>query len=127
MGIPEKHLIWHYRSKHESLIAFSNITYYSSKLCTFPSPDALDSKVSLRLIENGVYERGTSKCNKEEADALVAEVIRRLKDERLRRSSIGVVTFSTPQQIYIERLLNKQIVKAGLSRTLKTFRATKGT
>ena len=114
LGIPEKHLIWHYRSKHESLIAFSNITYYSSKLCTFPSPDALDSKVSLRLIENGVYERGTSKCNKEEADALVAEVIRRLKDERLRRSSIGVVTFSTPQQIYIERLLNKQIVKAGL-------------
>ncbi len=114
LGIPEKHLIWHYRSKHESLIAFSNITYYSSKLCTFPSPDALDSKVTLRLMENGVYERGTTKCNKEEAEALVAEVVRRLKDERLRRSSIGVVTFSTPQQIYIERLLNKEITKRGL-------------
>lgn len=114
LGIPEKHLIWHYRSKHESLIAFSNITYYSSKLCTFPSPDALDSKVKLRYIENGVYERGLSKCNREEAEALVAEVVRRLKDEKLRRSSIGVVTFSTPQQSYVERLLNKAIQKYGL-------------
>lgn len=114
LGIPEKHLIWHYRSKHESLIAFSNITYYSSKLCTFPSPDALDSKVKLHYLENGVYERGASKCNKQEAEALIEEVIRRLKDERLRRSSIGIVTFSTPQQIYIERLLGKRISAEGL-------------
>ncbi len=114
LGMPEMHLIWHYRSKHESLIAFSNLTYYSSRLCTFPSPDALDSKVTLRYIENGVYERGTTKCNKEEAEALVQEVIRRLKDEKLRRSSIGIVTFSTPQQVYVERLLSKEISKRGL-------------
>ncbi|MBD5584762.1 MAG: DUF4011 domain-containing protein, partial [Clostridia bacterium] len=114
LGIPEKHLIWHYRSKHESLIAFSNITYYSSKLCTFPSPDALDSKVKLKYIEHGVYERGASKCNREEAEALVAEVVRRLKDEKLRRSSMGIVTFSTPQQLYVEKLLSKAISKNGL-------------
>ncbi|MDE6441221.1 MAG: DUF3320 domain-containing protein [Clostridia bacterium] len=111
LGIPEKHLIWHYRSKHESLIAFSNITYYSSRLCTFPSPDALDSKVKLQLIEDGVYDRGETKCNKKEAEALVKEVIRRLKDDRLKNSSIGVVTFSTPQQVYIERLLSKMIAE----------------
>ena len=109
LGIPEKHLIWHYRSKHESLIAFSNIMYYSSRLCTYPSPDALDSKVRLKLIEDGVYDRGESKCNKKEAEALVNDVIRRLKDERLKNSSIGVVTFRTPQQVYIERLLSKKI------------------
>lgn len=114
LGVPEKHLIWHYRSQHESLIAFSNIMYYSNKLCTFPSPDALDSKVKLHYIEHGVYERGLSKCNKEEAEALVAEVIRRLKDDRLKRSSMGVVTFSTPQQVYVEKLLNKAIIKNGL-------------
>ena len=114
LGIPEKHLIWHYRSKHESLIAFSNSMYYSNKLCTFPSPDALDSKVSLRYLENGVYERGLTKCNKEEADALITEVIRRLKDEKLRRSSLGIVTFSTPQQVYVEKLLQKEIIKQGL-------------
>lgn len=114
LGIPEKHLTWHYRSKHESLIAFSNIMYYSSKLCTFPSPDALDSKVQFRYVENGVYQRGGAKCNKEEADALVKEVLRRLSDPNLRRSSIGVVTFSTPQQVYIERLLSKAIAENGL-------------
>ena len=114
LGIPEKHLTWHYRSKHESLIAFSNIMYYSSKLCTFPSPDALDSKVKFRYIENGTYLRGASKINKEEAEALVKEVVRRLSDPSLRRSSIGVVTFSTPQQVFIERLLSKAIAENGL-------------
>lgn len=114
LGIPEKHLTWHYRSKHESLIAFSNIMYYSSKLCTFPSPDALDSKVKFRYVENGVYQRGGAKCNKEEAEALVAEVIKRLSDPSARRSSLGVVTFSTPQQVYIEKMLNKAIIDKGL-------------
>jgi len=109
LGIPEKHLIWHYRSKHESLIAFSNIMYYSSRLCTFPSPDALDSKVTLKYIEEGVYERGATKCNRHEAEALVAEVVRRLQDDRLKHSSIGIVTFSTPQQVFIERLLSKKL------------------
>lgn len=114
LSIPEKHLNWHYRSKHESLIAFSNIMYYSSKLCTFPSPDAMDSRVKLNYIPNGVYERGGAKINKQEADALINEVITRLKNPNLRRSSIGVVTFSTPQQAYIERLLTKRIIELGL-------------
>ena len=114
LGVPEKHLIWHYRSKHESLIAFSNINYYSSRLCTFPSPDALDSRVKLQYIENGVYDRGATKCNKAEAEALVAEVVRRLKDEKLRRSSIGIVTFSMPQQILVEKLLGKAISRNNL-------------
>lgn len=114
LGMPQMHLNWHYRSKHESLIAFSNIMYYSGKLCTFPSPDALDSKVKLVYIPDGVYDRGFTKCNKQEAEALVKEVIRRLKDEKLRRSSIGIVTFSTPQQNYIEKMLSKAIQEQGL-------------
>ena len=111
LSIPEKHLNWHYRSKHESLIAFSNIMYYGNRLCTFPSPDALESKVRLALVADGVYDRGGSKRNRAEADALVAEVVRRLSDEKLRRSSIGVVTFSSAQQDYIERRLSEAIVK----------------
>ncbi|MBR2023637.1 MAG: DUF4011 domain-containing protein, partial [Clostridia bacterium] len=43
INMPQRHLTWHYRSKHESLIAFSNAMYYESRLCTFPSPDALNS------------------------------------------------------------------------------------
>lgn len=111
LSMPEKHLNWHYRSKHESLIAFSNIMYYGNKLCTFPSPDALESKVRLALVEDGVYDRGFTKRNKAEAEALVAEVVRRLKDPKLSRSSIGIVTFSTAQQDYIERRLTDALVK----------------
>ena len=109
LGVPGRHLSWHYRSKHESLIAFSNLTYYGNKLCTFPSPDAPDSKVRFVLVEDGVYDRGATKRNKAEGDALVAEVIRRLSDSTLRKSSIGVVTFSSVQKDYIERKLAAEI------------------
>ena len=139
LGMPEKHLNWHYRSKHESLIAFSNVMYYGNKLCTFPSPDALESKVRLAFVEDGVYDRGFTKRNRAEAEALVAEVVRRLKDPKLSRSSIGVVTFSTAQQDYVERRLTDALVKNKLedpptsarsrcsSRTSKTCRATSAT
>ncbi len=114
LSMPEKHLNWHYRSKHESLIAFSNVMYYGNKLCTFPSPDALESKVRLVLVGEGVYDRGFTKRNKGEAEALVAEVVRRLKDPKLSRSSIGIVTFSTAQQDYIERRLSDALVRERL-------------
>ncbi len=108
LGMPERHLSWHYRSQHESLIAFSNSMYYDNRLCTFPSPDGLESKV--RFVEvDGTYDRGFTKRNKKEAEALVKEVIRRLSDPVLSRASIGVVTFSSAQQDDIERLLTKEI------------------
>ncbi len=114
IGLPSKHLTWHYRSKHESLIAFSNATYYDNKLCTFPSPDALTQKVRLAYIEDGVYDKGLSKRNKKEGDALVAEVIRRLKDDTAYKASMGVVTFSTAQKEYIDRALSHAIAEEKL-------------
>ncbi len=116
VNMPQRHLTWHYRSKHESLIAFSNATYYDNRLCTFPSPDALDSKVKFVLLEDGVYDRGLSKRNKPEGDALVAEVIRRLSDPALRKSSLGIVTFSNVQKEYIERKLTAEIQVKRLER-----------
>ena len=108
LGMPERHLLWHYRSKHESLIAFSNVMYYDNKLCTFPSPDAMESKVRFVPVE-GTYDRGFTKRNRKEAEALVEEVVRRLSDPVLSRSSIGIVTFSGAQMEDIDRLLTKEI------------------
>ncbi len=113
LGMPERHLLWHYRSKHESLIAFSNGMYYDNMLCTFPSPDSLKSRVRLVQVE-GSYDRGFTKRNKREAEALVGEVVRRLKDPVLSRSSIGVVTFSGAQQSFVERLLSQELAKQKL-------------
>ncbi|MBR4943461.1 MAG: hypothetical protein IKZ28_05455, partial [Clostridia bacterium] len=114
INMPQRHLTWHYRSKHESLIAFSNAMYYENRLCTFPSPDALASKVNFVLVEDGLYDRGLTKRNKAEGDALVKEVIRRLSDEKERKLSFGVVTFSTAQKDYIERKLSAAITERKL-------------
>src|SRR5690606_35299172 len=38
-GMRHKRLQWHYRSRHESLITFSNAQYYENDLLTFPSPE----------------------------------------------------------------------------------------
>lgn len=105
LSMPSKYLLWHYRSKHESLIAFSNSEYYDNKLLTFPSPDNIESKVRFVPID-GHYDKGKSRQNKVEAQAIVDEIVRRLKDDKLRKRSIGVVTFSSVQQSLIEDLLS---------------------
>ncbi len=105
LSMPSRYLLWHYRSKHESLIAFSNSEYYDNKLLTFPSPDNIESKVKFIPIE-GHYDKGKSRQNKAEAQAIVDEIVRRLEDKTLRRKSIGVVTFSSVQQSLIEDLLS---------------------
>ncbi len=109
LSMPSQYLLWHYRSKHESLIAFSNIEYYDNKLLTFPSPDNIESKVSLVRIE-GFYDKGKSRQNIAEARAVVTEIARRLSSDGCLRS-IGVVTFSSAQQTLIEDQLTELFVK----------------
>lgn len=109
LSVPSKYLLWHYRSKHESLIAFSNSEYYDNKLLTFPSPDNIESKVKLIPVE-GFYDKGKSRQNRKEAQAVVNEIARRLRDPQLRQYSIGVVTFSIVQQSLIDDILSDLFV-----------------
>ena len=104
-NIPSMRLAWHYRSRHESLIAFSNAKYYRGELITFPSPVTRDTSVRYIHVEGGVYERGGAKVNHKEAEAVVAEVVRRM---RTSTHSIGVVTFNSEQQRRIENLLDAE-------------------
>ena len=105
--IPCLRLLWHYRSRHESLIAFSNYHYYDNRLLTFPSPKVRDMGVSWRHVPHGIYDKGKSRTNRAEAEAVVKEIVSRLKDPGLSKLSIGVVTFSLPQQMLIEDLLDQ--------------------
>ncbi len=98
LSLPSRHLTWHYRSKHESLIAFSNAQYYDGRLFTFPSVDDRVSRVSYVPIE-GTYDKGHSRCNQAEAEAIVAELVRRIEAGT---HSVGVVAFSIAQQNLIE-------------------------
>ncbi len=106
LSIPSNTLRWHYRSRHESLIAFSNSNYYDNSLLTFPSTDDLTNKVTVQKV-NGQYERGGSRQNKKEAEAVIAEVKRRLENEPQR--SIGIITFSLPQQMAVEKRLETML------------------
>ena len=110
LSIPSRYLSWHYRSKHESLIAFSNAQYYDSRLTTFPSVDDRLSKVQLIHVD-GVYDKSRSRCNRAEAEAIVAEVVRRLSDPELSERSIGIVSFSMVQQNLIEDILVDTLAK----------------
>lgn len=106
LSLPSNMLRWHYRSRHESLIAFSNSKYYDNSLLTFPSTDDLTNKVNMLQV-NGRYDRGGSRQNKQEADAVVAEIKHRLEHEPNR--SIGVITFSQPQQVAVEKRLETML------------------
>ena len=103
-------LNWHYRSRHESLIAFSNHRYYGGRLVTFPSPVTEDRAVSFHHVGNGAYEKGGARINKPEAFALVADLVRTLKDPAFvaSKQTVGVVTFNSEQQKLIEDLLDEE-------------------
>ncbi len=106
LSLPEHYLSWHYRSRHESLIAFSNSQYYDGRLFTFPSVDDRQSHVHFVPVE-GVYDHGRTRSNRAEAEAIVEEALRRIPEG----ASIGIVAFSKVQQNLIEDLLTDKLAK----------------
>ena len=96
--LPERSLRWHYRSRHEHLIAFSNIKIYNSQLITFPSSteSAPDCGVEYVYVKDGIYDRGGKKNNIAEARKVADLVFEHFKKHPNR--SLGVVTFSEAQQ-----------------------------
>lgn len=108
-SLPTRNLSWHYRSRHESLIAFSNHRYYGGGLVTFPSPVTDDRAVSFHPVA-GRYEKGGARINQPEAKTLVADLVQRLRSPGFREAgtTVGVVTFNSEQQSLIEDLLDEE-------------------
>lgn len=102
---PEAYLDWHYRSRHESLIAFSNHEFYDGRLITFPSAIDNDHELGVKFVwlEEGTFDRGGSKTNRAEA-RYVAEMVMSHFTHRPDRS-LGVIAMSISQQEAIEREL----------------------
>lgn len=109
-GIPVRDLRWHYRSRSESLIAFSNHHYYHNRLVTFPSPQVDDRAVCLRKVPNGVYDRGKTRTNRIEAQAVADEAVARMRAwlnlPEKSRPTLGIITFNAQQQSLILDLLD---------------------
>ena len=125
-GLASRSLTWHYRSRDEALIAFSNEHYYENKLSSFPTPPPeLDAHgrptagLSFVRVHGTFLRSGTGKAlrtNPEEAAEIVAEIRRRFALSPDRLPSIGVVTFNAQQRTLIETLLrdggDERIVEA---------------
>lgn len=108
LSMPSHYLTWHYRSRHESLISFSNANYYEGKLMTFPSADDRASHVTFVPVD-GTYDKGASRSNRKEAEAIVEEVVRHYSDPATASMSLGVISFSKVQQTLIEDLLQERV------------------
>lgn len=108
-GVHSTHLNWHYRSRHEELITFSNHHYYEDKLMTFPAASSDETLgVYFRFVENGIYDRRSSRTNLNEAIALVDYIFELFEGFGNKPRSIGVVTFSQAQKDLIEDIIDKR-------------------
>jgi hypothetical protein len=115
---------WHYRSRDESLIQFSNQAFYEGKLATIPTPGRvvqrapvrartaeaggegarvlLERAISFHRLDGAIYEGRTNRLEAE----YVAHVVRALLAQRTGQS-IGIVAFSEAQQDEIESALRR--------------------
>lgn len=121
-NLPSTMLEWHYRSRSEALISFSNHRFYDGRLLTIPDhrllqtadpivvnasdaatgalPMALSRPISFHHLPTGVYE---DRRNAAEA-AYIAALVRELLGSGSSHS-IGIVAFSEAQQTEIDQAL----------------------
>lgn len=97
-GVPSRMLSWHYRSKHQSLIAVSNREFYENKLFIVPSPYDSVAGMGLKfnLLKDAYYDRGGTRTNPAEAKAIAQAVLRHARETPA--LSLGVATFSVAQR-----------------------------
>jgi very-short-patch-repair endonuclease len=108
ISMPNKMLLWHYRSEDESLIAFSNYNFYDNRLLTFPNSNGGEKSTGLEFlhVSDGIYRRGKGARNNPIEARKVAELV----FETLAHSpelSIGVVAFSQSQRQIIEQEIDR--------------------
>lgn len=77
-NIPCMNLNWHYRSRCESLITFSNHKYYGGKLVTFPNNDTRGMSVHYHAVDS-IYKEGQNRINRGEAEAIVDDIVNKLR------------------------------------------------
>ncbi len=105
-SFPQKRLKWHYRSRYEQLISFSNKNFYDNDLVTFPSSKMDEAGIGVDYFYvGGVFDR-KSKTNQAEAERVADLVFENIK--KYPERSLGVVAFSISQQNLIEKLIYRR-------------------
>ena len=99
-GSPARKLRWHYRSRHESLIAISNREFYDNGLVVFSSPGGEGAGLQYHHLPCAVYDRGRSRTNPAEAETVAYAVMEHAACHP--ELSLGVAAFSQAQAQAIE-------------------------
>lgn len=101
---PNRRLRWHYRSRHESLIAFSNAEFYGD-LIIFPSATSESSSlgVKYRHVNNGIFEH---RHNQVEAQRVVDAAVEHMT--AMSTESLGIVAMNISQQSLIQDLIEER-------------------
>jgi hypothetical protein len=102
-------LKWHYRSRNEELITFSNQAFYDSNLIVIPQSKQHEEGFGIDFyhVDNGIYDAKT-RTNQNEAQRVCDMVFEHLKTSKL---SLGVVAFSNVQAELINELIEKRLKK----------------
>ena len=97
-GMHQRMLRWHYRSRHQSLIAVSNTQFYENKLFIVPSPYTQEAGMGLSFhhVREGTFDSGNTRTNAMEARVVAEAVIHHAR--RNANRSLGVATFSVAQR-----------------------------
>ena len=105
-GMESLPLRWHYRSQHESLITYSNYSFYEGRLVTFPGAlaEAPDVGLECYFVE-GEYRRGGNRDNPVEAEKVAERVL--FHAENHPHLTLGVVAFSEAQASTIQYVIER--------------------
>lgn len=98
-------LTYHYRSKNQELIDFSNCAFYSSKLQIAPNISA--NKSNRPIIRYKVDGRWADRKNPVEAEKIV-DILKDIFKTRKNNESIGIITFNSDQQTCIADAIEKE-------------------
>jgi very-short-patch-repair endonuclease len=98
-------LNFHYRSRYEELIAFSNYAFYGGRLYVSPNIDVPDRPpIETHLVKGALWE---DRCNRKEAAAVV-ELLREILMQRREHETVGVIAFNVAQRDLINDLLDEK-------------------
>ena len=113
---PARRLKWHYRSRSEKLIAFSNKHFYDNSLILFPSSNNIDMPLGVKYeFVKGIYNDGT---NPIEADATVEKIVSLIY--QYPEKSIMVVAMNQKQK---DLILDKMRERERVDQVLQDYKA----
>ena len=121
---PPRYLQWHYRSRHSSLIQFSNARFYDNRLIVFPGPDESREGSGIRYhhVADGLAKGG---LNRIEAERVVSAACAFMEDPANRDLSLAVVAMNQRQRDHINEMLDRETaMRPAVARYRRRWRST---